>query len=219
METTLLDVKNGKEKNNSYKNLMERYQKAFDDGYYLESLALLYGLIEDRTNTIIEELCIADRSSIDLDIRERYMEDTELLIKNNEYAKERIRKKLQNLSDKLNVISNLSKEKNYCPNTFKAQKIIVVRTDKNKTKNNRLIKVVIEDINNWNRLRNQYIHLLFNKDFDDAMKKIKPLCLEGLKLAKELQSFRTRLDTQKKIFIKEQNERKKAKAQTTKRKV
>ena len=53
MNTTIKPVEDNMDKYYTYKTLIEKYQRSYEEGFYFESLFLVYAMMEDRLRSIL----------------------------------------------------------------------------------------------------------------------------------------------------------------------
>lgn len=150
------------EKYNTYRNIIEKYNKAIENGFYFEAIFIGYALIDDRLKSFIYHLNLIDvyrgRKSNNLQL------DNELKII-LKYDKDSIN--IRNISTKIFIIKKIlahlkNNEKRYSyEDMFKQLDNLNI---------NEVLKK-LKEIQNWSEYRNELVHALMNKD-NETLNKI-----------------------------------------------
>lgn len=184
-QNMIKSVDNNNEKYLSYKENIKRYNKAKISEFYFECIWILYAMIEDRTSAFLYYLGFTSenkRNSVTGCKKIKHQVRQILNMKNDE------KYKFDSLFGKLSRIEQLvawSSEDLY--DIYPYQKDIKY-----------IIKKILEDesfiksiryLNNeWRNKRNQLMHALFNKKYDEAIEELKPLVENGYNAVRKIDS-------------------------------
>lgn len=197
-------VNTGARKNDTYKKLFDRYTKAVKSEFYLETIVLEYAMIEDRFTEILRTLGLITLNKNESQYIPVDGLATDLFRLVNPNKKEiKQHGSFGSISSKIKVIKALAKEKRECPEALQLQRECVLAANetagvKKDGTRSMAILLLIRKIEEWNTIRNQYIHALYNKDFEQAMAMLPETSKQGIVLAREIDSFSNRVETQAK---------------------
>ena len=176
-------VTDNKEKGDSYKENLKRYNKAKASEFYLECLWILYAMIEDRTSSFLYYIGFTsekNRSSatgprkIKMEIRE-ILKMEQL---NSKYKFDTISGKLTRIKELLVWCKAEHRTStNYQKALIKALQPVADSTDFESTLN------YLEE---WRDKRNQLTHSLFNKNPEAVLTELLPLVENGYTAARQL---------------------------------
>ena len=173
---TILSVRDNFEKHRTIKYYMNRYNKAYNAGFYLECLWLLYAMIEDRTSAFLYHIGFTQKENRQkaTGTRKIRLQIRKIL---NMNANDRLY--FRNLGRKLDLITEVfdwvrSDEK--CEEPY-SEYVKSVLTKLARKKENR---DCLERLNNdWRDKRNQLTHALMSKDLFATLKELKTLVESG----------------------------------------
>ena len=196
-------VESSEQKSDTYKKLLDRHTEAVKSGFYLEAIVLEYAMIEDRFTEILRTLGIATLNEKGTEYVPVIGLGTDLFkLLNPNKTDKKEHGSFKTISSKFEVIKALAEEEK-CPETLKLQRECVLAADKAagvKKDGTRSMAILplIKELKNWNGLRDQYIHALYSKDYEQAMAILPDTSEQGMKLANEIHSFLGRVVTQAK---------------------
>ena len=191
-------VKNGKEKQNAYRNEFSRLGKALKDEFFLEAIAIGYAVIEDRLVSFLHHAGVVSRTKENLLInRAVYPYLRSLLKKDEKYA---IR--VKDISVKVSLICRLlTMTEDEAKAIDDSVRITLAGRKKkiaahgymldlyqqiNQTIDPELVVDIFYDLEPWRMERNQLIHALLNKTVSSSNIAKKKCAEAGVSLARGL---------------------------------
>lgn len=173
-------VDNNRDKYITYIELMKRYQKAYNQGFYYECLFLLYSIIEDRTESFFYHIGFTNATRIKVNSNKKIKTS---IISILEIDKENPRYNFSKLYYKLSYIRILYEwcNKDIINNEYELEL--------NKVLKKYILKEEfidsIEYLNSeWENLRNEMTHALCKKDINDVNNYLLPLIDNGMNATK-----------------------------------
>ena len=181
MNSVIPRATDGKDKENTYKQYMEKYNKAIKYECFLEAIVIDYAMLEDRLLAFLHYIGVISRTHDKISVNKfcrpqirsiiGYKPNTAINV-NNISVKIRIAKALLSIDDNeedkylLTVHSHLAGR---------------ISTDE--------FNETLQDITTWCNIRNQYIHALFNKNYDALQQGLYEYAENGLKLARKIDNY------------------------------
>ena len=171
----------GKDKGNTYKRYIEKYNKAIKYECFLEAIVIDYAMLEDRLLAFLHYTGVISRTHNKISVNKfcrpqirsiiAYKPNSAINV-NNISVKIRIAKALLSIDD--------SEEDKYLLTVHSLLAERVSADEFNKT---------LQDITTWCEIRNQYIHALLNKNYDALHDGHCEYSEQGLKLARKVDSY------------------------------
>lgn len=191
-------VKNGKEKQNAYRNEFSRLGKALKDEFFLEAIAIGYAVIEDRLVSFLHHAGIVSRTKENLLINRAVYPYLRILLKKDEKYAIRIK----DISVKVSLICRLltmtedeakaidddvrinlaGKRKKIAAPGY----MLDLYQQINQAIDRELIVDIFYDLEPWRTERNQLIHALLNKTVSSSTIAKKKCAEAGVFLARGL---------------------------------
>lgn len=170
-------VADNKEKGNSYRENLKRFNKANASGFYLECLWILYAMLEDRTSSFLYYLGFTSSRNrntatgskkIKKEIRQIY----NIVDSNAKYKFNTISGKLSRIEE---FISWGTQAGSFVSDYQNAVKTAALKVDSDTE-----LRETLTYLNNeWRDKRNQLTHSLFNKDPNAVIMELKDLVEKG----------------------------------------
>ena len=194
-------VETNKEKQETYIKNHEQLNKALENEFFFEALMIEYAILEDRMKSFIYHIGgLKDRSSYMLDVEETEPKIKEI-INNYKDEKNKYSKSLNTITSKENVIRNLclwAVDEN--KTIDKDDKYLIVL---NEQINSRIsIKDMLDLLNRidaWRDYRNEFVHVLMNKNINDIKDKLSVQAKEGKRLAREISNQANKIKYRDKV--------------------
>ncbi len=187
MNTEVTKITDNMDKYNTYKELMERYKKSYENEFYFESMFIEYAVMEDRLRSILYHSgVIKERSSKSPD----FIHNKEFLTNmfyeyNSNIPKEKYNIDFEKISSKISMLRAILRwsrqNKDYLvgqyPNKLKEQ---YQNIDKEK------YLQLLKDIEKWKKYRNELIHSVLDANINSVNASLKLRVEEGKELINSL---------------------------------
>ena len=173
-QPNIKQVSNNKEKGNTYKRIIEKYNVAIEAGYYGEAELIVYAFMEDRLRAMLYHLGAINRRT------NKNINDDAIQIIGK-------KKCINDISAKREVIIELMR----IENLEKINMVTMLSTIANKgkyVKRNEL-KSLLKKVEEWCSYRNELVHGLFNKDIEDLHSGLATHVNQGYKMAREIDCY------------------------------
>lgn len=191
-------AKTGKEKQNAYTKEYARLNKAMEEEFYLEAIAICYAIIEDRFVSFFHHAGIVSRSNDNLKVNKKVYPYLRLLLKKDEKYSIRIKDvsvkeslvcQLLTMNEETarnidNLIMAYPEEKKR--RIAASGYMLALYKQMHSTIDNELIADIFFDFEPWREERNQLIHALLNKTTSSSEIAKKQCAEKGVKLARSL---------------------------------
>lgn len=162
MKTKISEVKDGKDKQETYISEINRYKKAIRNEFYFEATIIVYALLEDRINAFLYYLKIANRKSDGYLMWNNKSKKViqGIYVKLNGEDTKQIR--LNKISTKINIIQSIINWNLYMSkdNIGEIEKELIKLCTKLDLKK---ISQSLNELLDWCDYRNQIVHNLMNK--------------------------------------------------------
>lgn len=171
------NVKDNYDKNNTYRVIMQKYNDAVNDKYYLEALMISYALVEDRLRSFLYYLgLIETRENNQLFLCEKNKEINDILkISSNKLDKY----SFNDITTKTNSIKKIIKWVDKPKENMKKKTYLHILNYECESLDIGGIISTINEMNKWITYRNEVIHGLLNKNMDSLNKELEDRVLEG----------------------------------------
>jgi len=176
-------VRDNYDKHDTYANVLGRYKKAIDEGFFLEAILIEYAMLEDRLRSFVYYLgALNDRNSFTID-NEGFIE----CMKDTVFTGKELGTSISEISSKRELLSAIAQ---WCD----ANKENFTDSDYLETLKYAFVEEVgvadlqevLSDIKRWCDFRNEVIHALFNKNLDSLYTEVKGYLGNGKKYAEQL---------------------------------
>lgn len=193
-------VSNNYEKQQTYKILIEKYNKALKYKFYYEAILIDYAMMEDRLRSCIYYLgLLREQNSIKISNNKakRTIKPWMEIFFPNKKAEFRIssisgkRKILLSVLYWVRSVDSLNSNNQY--------EKVLYETLKRKTVDADLAIEYIKKCENWCEYRNEIIHCLFNKKSNVLADKLKDISTEGMEIARYFDKISSWLKYRNKI--------------------
>ena len=171
-------VKDGKEKEETYRKYLGKYHHAIKHECYLEAIMVEYAMLEDRLLAILHHLGIVSRNQPKLKVNKKYRER---LIQLGGW-KENCKIDLNKISTKMNVIKILVHNLDAEEDGYYG----MVRDILNQRIDKQAFDRLMENIELWCDVRNQYVHALMQKKYSALNDSLCIHAEKGMELARQV---------------------------------
>lgn len=176
-------VKDNKEKQKTYAEVMAQYKRAVAGGFFGEAMMIDYAVMEDRLRSLLFHMgALISRDSFRVD-NIQFIEQFDLNTKTGKNGA--VYSEMNSMSQKLNIIKRVVQytydhlDDRYCLelwDTIGGEMEILRMKDE------------LKSIENWKDPRNEIVHALLNKNTDEVNARYEMICREGKKLGECLNS-------------------------------
>lgn len=185
-------VNSNEEKQQTYRNRIEKYKLAVKYGFYCEAVMITYAMIEDRLRSMIYHMAFLlnrKANSIWKKTRPFLLECVETYGS----PEENLTLGINSLSGKIKIIRSVYRwaalveggyEKDIFANVLKQQ---IEGTDIE------AVLSTLDDIERWKACRNEITHSMMNKNIDSLEAILQPQALEGMRIARALDAEERKL--------------------------
>ena len=176
-------VKDIKEKQKTYTEVMTQYKRAVAGGFFGEAMMIDYAVMEDRLRSLLFHMgALISRDSFRVD-NIQFIELFDLYKKTGKNGA--VYSEMNSISQKLNIMKKVMKytiehlENRYCLELWDTLggEIETLR-----------MQDELKKIENWKDPRNEIVHALLNKNTDEINARYEIICREGKKLGEYLNS-------------------------------
>ena len=182
MNTIIKPVEDNYDKQNTYVVLNDKLTKAKEEGYYYESMFIVYAMIEDRLSSILYYLKATiqnEKKTVFNPENKNIMK--EIFFRENNIDKDRFHFDFNKVSHKRLMLETLIKWSQKTPTESKLHE-----DTKKILKDTENYLTTLKDLDKWCDYRNQLIHDIFNKNMQSVNDEIKEQIDKGYKVAREL---------------------------------
>lgn len=187
-------VKDNKEKQKTYTEVMAQYKMAVAEGFFGEAMMIDYAVMEDRLRSLLFHMgALISRDSFRVD----NIQFIELFDLNKKTGKNgAVYTEMNSISQKLNIMKKVVKytidhlDDRYCLELWDTVggEIEILR-----------LLDVLKKIEDWKDPRNEIVHALLNKNTDEVNTRYETICKEGKKLGEYLNTQNKKLKKNPKL--------------------
>ena len=181
MNNIIPRVADGKDKGNTYKRYMEKYNKAIKYKCFLEAIVIDYAMLEDRLLAFLHYTGVISRTHNKISV--------------NKFCRPQIRSMIgyktnsainvNNISFKIRIVKALLSIDDNEDDKY----LLAVHSHLSERISADEFNETLQDITKWCDIRNQYIHALLNKNYDALQDGLCEYAEHGLKLARKIDSY------------------------------
>ena len=183
MTNTIQSIANNTEKYLTYKEQMTRLNKARTDGFYFESIFILYAIMEDRWSAFLFHAGVTNNTRESITRNKKVCPHLVHI-----FETENLR--MRNIGSKLELMKTLvSWSEGYeAASTSKDYPDLLCRQLNRCAHKDEIIDTV-DGINTWRVSRNELVHTLLNKKIENQEDLLIELVETGLQHSRDLDSF------------------------------
>lgn len=171
------------EKQRTYRENIRRFNTAMQQEFYFEALLIDYAILEDRLSSVLYHIGALDGRS-DRKICKKVKNHLRGLV--GRYEKGDIKLTVTTISGKERIIRAISRWAQETADQSEADKYLSVLKEQF-VEAEEFISV-LDDVDDWRSYRNEIIHGLMNKNMETLNTDLSRRCLEGMRLARALDS-------------------------------
>ena len=197
-ERKIQPVQNNAEKQQTYRKLLSKYNRAMEQGFYCEALMIDYAMIEDRLRSMIYHMgLLPNRASTAIWKKARaYLQQVV-----DEYKCDNEDNTLgtTSLSSKIKIVRSVCL---WAANTEGGyQENVHLKILKNQLESIDLANAIqiLEAVDCWRSYRNEVVHAMMNKNIIQLEESFRPYAEQGMKLARDLDSIERGIKSGNKI--------------------
>ena len=185
MNTTIKPVEDNMDKYYTYKTLIEKYQRSYEEGFYFESLFLVYAMMEDRLRSILyHSNVITKRESEKPNVLETKELMEKIFFSETTHNKEKHEFDFKSIAEKREMIEALIKWSAKEESTNQLEEDLKIQYQDTEK-----YLPVLEAMKDWCSYRNKLIHAIFDKNIESINLEIKEKVSIGFEIAKEISTL------------------------------
>ena len=171
------------EKHRTYRENIRRFNTAMQQEFYFEALLIDYAILEDRLSSVLYHIGALD-SRMDRKICTKVKNQLRSLV--GRYEKGDFKLTVTTISGKAQIVRAISRWAQETAGQSETDKYLSVLKEQFVAAEE--FSSVLDDIDDWRNYRNEIIHGLMNKKMDTLNVDLPRRCLEGMQLARALDS-------------------------------
>jgi hypothetical protein len=176
-------VSGNTEKQLTYRENIRRFNTAMQQEFFFEALLIDYAILEDRLMSVLYHMGAVDGRT-DRKICKKVKNHLRSLV--GRYEKGEIKLTVTTISGKERIIRAVSRWAQETAGEEETDKYLSVL--KERFLEAEAFASVLDDVDDWRDYRNEIIHGLMNKDMESLKTDLPRRCLEGMQLARALDS-------------------------------
>lgn len=176
-------VEGNADKQRTYRENIRRFNTAMQQEFYFEALLIDYAILEDRLISLLYHIGALDGRT-DRKICKKVKNQLRRLV--GHYEKGDIKLTVTTISGKeriVRAVSRWARENTIQPDTDKYLSLLIEQFSAAEE-----FESVLDDMDEWRSYRNEIIHGLMNKNVDTLRTDLPRRCLQGMQLARALDS-------------------------------
>ena len=176
-------VTENSEKQRTYQENIRRFNAAMQQEFYFEAVLIDYAILEDRLSSLLYHIGALDART-DRKICKKVKNHLRRLV--GRYEKNDFKMTVTTISGKEQIVRAVSRWAQETAGETENDKYLSVLKEQFLAAED--FSEVLDDIDNWREYRNEIIHGLMNKKMDSLRADLPRRCLEGMQLARALDS-------------------------------
>ena len=190
-------VETRKDKERTYIYHLERYKKAMQNGFYYESIIIVYSMIEDRLRSFLYHTgCLASEKSYKID-SEKTKSDIKKIVSTYKESNENDQLGITSITGKAKIVSciikfSIDESENMGNNLY----LTTLKERLCKRVNPKEVLETLEELKMWCKYRNEIIHALMNKNIESLQEKLESKVKQGMTIARKIDSFVAKIKRQ-----------------------
>ncbi len=187
MNTEVTKATNNMEKYYTYKELMERYKKAYEQEFYFESMFILYAVMEDRLRAILYHSgVIKQREDKNLDYSSNSKYLTEMFYDyNGNITRHKHIIDFSKIFNKISMVRAILRWERQNTDYISSEYLKKLKTQYKEIDKQYYLKV-LNDVEKWKNYRNELIHSVLENNIDSVNDTLKEKVDEGKQLINQL---------------------------------
>lgn len=171
------------DKQRSYRENIRRFNAAMQQEFYFEAMLIDYAILEDRLSSVLYHIGALD-SRMDRKICKKVKNQLRSLVAR--YEKGDIKLTVTTISGKERIVRAVSRWAHETAGQMESDKYLSVLKEQFVAAEE--FSELLDDVDDWRNYRNEIIHGLMNKNVDTLQTDLPRRCLEGMQLARALDS-------------------------------
>lgn len=181
MQNTIQQVKDGKDKSETYAKCIIKYNKAIKYGFYFEAIMIDYAMLEDRLLSFLHHIGVVTRTHKNITINKFCRDEIRELMNYKPNSNMHIDK----ISTKREII-----EKLLLMDAIESSKYLsVVDMHISKSIDKQTFLETLDEISKWCDIRNQYVHAMLNKNYIALQEGLCEYAERGFILVRKVDNF------------------------------
>ena len=187
MNTEVIKAANNMEKYYTYKELMERYKKAYEQEFYFESMFILYAVMEDRLRAILYlSGLIKHRENKNLDYSSNSKYLTEMFYEyNGNIARKNHNIDFSKIFNKISMVRAILRWERQNTDYISSDYLKKLKIQYKEIDKQYFLKA-LNDVEKWKNYRNELIHSVLENNIDSINDTLKEKVDEGKQLINQL---------------------------------
>lgn len=187
MNTEVIKAANNMEKYYTYKELMERYKKAYEQEFYFESMFILYAVMEDRLRAILYHSdVIKQREDKNLDYSSNSKYLTEMFYEyNGNIARKNHNIDFSKIFNKISMVRAILRWERQNTDYISSDYLKKLKIQYKEIDKQYFLKA-LNDVEKWKNYRNELIHSVLENNIDSINDTLKEKVDEGKQLINQL---------------------------------
>ncbi len=187
-ERKIQPVQNNQEKQQTYRKLLSKFNRAMDQEFYCEALMIDYAMIEDRLGSMMYHMgFIADRQKTGIWKKSRPYLQT--IVSDYKREKEDDTLGTTSLSNKIKIVRSVFLWSAYTEGGYRDNAHLTVLKSQMESIDIANALRVLDAVDAWRPYRNEVVHAMMNKNIFQLEDTLRPYAEEGMKLARDLDSI------------------------------
>ena len=171
------------DKQRTYRENIRRFNTAMQQEFYFEALLIDYAILEDRLSSLLYHIGALDGRT-DRKICKKVKNQLRTLV--GRYEKGEIKLTVTTISGKERILRAVSRWAQETAGACETDKYLAVLKEQFLAAE--AFDSVLDDVDGWRSYRNEIIHGLMNKNVDALRDDLPRRCLQGMQLARALDS-------------------------------
>lgn len=176
-------VEGNAQKHLTYRENIRRFNAAMQQEFYFEALLIDYAILEDRLSSVLYHIGALD-SRTDRKICKKVKNQLRSLV--GRYEKGDIKLTVTTITGKERIVRAISRWAQETAGQSETDKYLALLKEQLLAAED--FSAVLDDVDDWRSYRNEIIHGLMNKDMQHLQTDLPRRCLEGMQLARALDS-------------------------------
>ena len=187
-ERKISPVENNLEKQRTYQEQLGRYAKAIKEGFYFEALLIDYAMLEDRLRSVLYHTAFfKSREEIkSWVITKPYFQS---FVAEYKLPRENEMLKTTDISGKIKIIRSMLLWAENSDTAEETNRYLLKLKSQIEGVDIGAFLETLENIEKWKAYRNEIVHSLLNKNIDCVNSELETIAVNGMKYAREIDSY------------------------------
>ncbi len=186
-ERRIAPVADNREKQQTYKEQMQRFSKAMKDGFFFEAMLIDYAMLEDRLHSMLYHAAFfANRDKAGCWKKTKPYFQT--FVKQYKNEKENDTLGVTNISGKIKVIRSMLRWVSEADATNVKDRYLLRLKNQCESMDIGAMLEILDDVQEWCGYRNEIVHALLNKNTTSVYAELEAQAQNGMKYARLIDS-------------------------------